>query len=189
MDFYMTVRKATVAPVLADCFLAVVWFCRREIFSGAGQLLYSLAFLGLLPLLAYPLQRFIPGVRNKGRAGQRILAMIFSFAGYLLGCAVNLLAGASDGLWVIYLLYLFSSLLILVLNKAFGLKASGHACGVFGPTLLLIYFGLYPAAAAGLTIAALVYTASIRTGRHTLPQLIGGSLVPCVIMAVLWALF
>lgn len=171
---------------MAVCFLLVTWFCRSDVFGSVGQLLGAVFFLGLFPLLAYPLQRLFPRFRSRGRAGQRILAMLFALAGYLLGMAYSLIFGAAQGVWVIYLAYFCSGLGIFLLNRLFGKKASGHACGVIGPTALFAYFGLYAAAAAGLGIAVLTCCASVRTGRHTVPQLIAGCLVPCVVMTAVW---
>ena len=44
-------------------------------------MLCGLLFLVVLPLLAYPLQKYIPHFKDSGRDGQRSLAMIFSAAG------------------------------------------------------------------------------------------------------------
>ncbi len=52
-----------------------------------------------------------------------------------------------------------------------------------GPVALLVHFRLYGFAAAGLAIALLSMIASRKTGRHTLPQLLGGGLIPwCVLL-------
>ena len=39
---------------------------------------------------------------------------------------------------IIYLEYLFCGITMLVFNKLFKLKASGHACGVIGPMLIIV---------------------------------------------------
>ena len=104
-------------------------------------------------------------------------------------CVLNFIFTASAGAWVIILEYLLSGVAIFVFNKAFKVKISGHACGVLGPVMLLCYFGLYIQALCGALITALVYIASLKTKRHTLPQLIGGSIVPIVVIAVLKLMF
>lgn len=73
--------------------------------------------------------------------------MIFSFAGYLL-----------------------------VFNKVFKLKASGHACGVIGPVLMMTYFKLYIPVAVCALFAIPVFIAGVHTKRHTMMQLLGGAL-------------
>ena len=111
--------------------------------------------------------------------------MIFAVAGYLLGCVSCLIFPTSPALRTVYLEYLLCGIVLLLVNKVFRRKASGHACGVTGPVLLLLYFGLYPQAAAGAALTVLTWIASIRTGRHTLPQLLAGSLISLAAMAVL----
>ena len=65
--------------------------------------------------------------------------------------------------------------MLLLLNKVFHFKASGHACSTTAPTVLLAWqlspWVLIPCAA----LIAAVYVSSIRLGRHTLPQLAAGS--------------
>lgn len=187
--FFMAIRRICVAPVVAAGLLTVLAFSRFEIFSGAVQLILGYVFLGVLPILAYPLQRFIPHYKNAGRPGQRSLAMIFAVLGYILGCVFCLIFPATTGLWVIYLQYLLCGIAIFLFNKAFKLKISGHACGIVGPVMLLIYFGQYIAAAVGVIIAALVFIASVKTKRHTPWQLFGGTVVPIAVIALLWLIF
>ena len=188
-DFCMTVRVLTVAPIMASAFLICMLIHRFEAFTNIWQWLYYLLFIGLFPLLAYPLQKYIPHFKTEGRHGQRILAMIFAVTGYILCCVLNFIFTASAGAWVIILEYLLSGVSIFVFNKALKAKISGHACGVLGPVMLLCYFGLYIQALCGALITALVYIASLKTKRHTLPQLIGGSIVPIVVIAVLKLMF
>ncbi|MGN1319531.1 MAG: hypothetical protein ACI4U6_00290 [Acutalibacteraceae bacterium] len=183
------IRKITTPPILATAFLLVLYFIQPYVFRSVWQLICGILFLGVLPILGYPLQKYIPYFKDKGREGQRILAMIFSVAGYLLGIITVAFAKASAELYVIYLEYLLSGIVILLLNKIFHFKASGHACGILGPVALLCYFGLYIEALCGLLITVLVYFSSLKTKRHTLPQLIGGSIVPIVVIAVLKLIF
>lgn len=188
MKFYHRIRIVTAAPFLAFCLLIVLGFRRPEIFSDSGQWLLGLLFLGVLPLLGYPLQRYLPHFKDAGRPGQRILAMLFAALGYILGCITLGVTGGTVGLWLLYLEYLLSGLVLLLLNKGFHLTASGHACGAMGPVALLVHFRLCGFAAVGLAIALLSMVASRKTGRHTLPQLLGGGLIPwCVLLLLeLW---
>ncbi len=74
-------------------------------------------------------------------------------------------------------------------NKGCKLKISGHACGIAGPVALLFYFGLYVQAVVGILLTVPVYISSLKTKRHTLPQLIGGSLVPIAAILILKLIF
>ena len=108
--------------------------------------------------------------------------MIFAVSGYVLGITVGLLAHAPKETILIYLEYLLSGMMILLFNKCFHRKISGHACGIFAPIVLFIYFNLYICAAIGIAIAVFVYISSLQTKRHTLPQLVGGSIVPFAVL-------
>lgn len=184
-SFYMAIRKITVAPILATVMLIAVMLLLPDVFQSTFTFVLCLLFLSLLPLLAYPLQKYIPAYRDKGREGQRSLAMIFAVAGYILGMIAGLLTHAPKETLIIYLVYLLSGMSIFLFNKCFHRKISGHACGVFAPIGLFLYFRLYACAAVGCILAVFVYIASLQTKRHTLPQLIGGSLVPVVVLLLI----
>lgn len=185
---FKVIRKLTVPPVFAATLLITVFCTHADYFGAWWQLLVALVLLCAVPTLAYPLQRFIPGYRDRGREGQRSLAMIFSFAGYLLGVAVAFIFRAPLELKLIYLEYFLCGVGMILINKVFKIKASGHACGIVGPVIMLSYFGLYiPAALIGILLILPVFIASVRTKQHTVPQLIGGSAIPAVVLAVLLA--
>ncbi len=179
------IRKITIPPVFATLLSVTVYVFHRKYFGSIWQLLLAILFLAVLPTLAYPLQRFIPKFKDKGRDGQRTLAMIFSFVGYLAGTTVAFALSTPTELKVIYLEYLFCGICILIFNKLFHLKVSGHTCGIVGPVLLFVYFKLYIAAAIGALLIIPVFISSIRTKRHTAWQLIGGSLIPAAVLCVI----
>lgn len=178
------IRKVTVPPVFAIALLCSVYFIHPASIGSVWQLVAGIIFLAGLPLLAYPLQKYIPHFKDKGRDGQRNLAMLFSFIGYLLGTVVTLLQNATVELKIIYLEYLFCGISMLVLNRCFKLKASGHACGVVGPVLMMIYFRLYIPAAICALFTIPVFISSIQTKRHTPAQLVGGSIIPLAMLAI-----
>lgn len=186
---FFIIRKITVAPIMAAVMLIVVQVCRPEVFGSTAAFICSILFLTILPLMGYPLQKYIPKYKDAGRKGQRELAMIFAVLGYILGCVSILFLKQDNALWVVYLEYLLSGLAILVFNKVFHVKMSGHACGVIGPVALLLYFKLYGAAVVGAAAACLVYLASLKTKRHTGWQLVGGSVIPLVVMGMLTLFF
>lgn len=172
---YKIIRVATVPPIMASALFIILGAYRT---LGLVDTLLGILFLGILPILSYPLQRFIPYYKDKGREGQRNLAIIFSVVGYILGCVLALIFDAPLNTVVfIYLDYLISGVLIAVFNKLFHLKASGHACGIVGPVAMLIYWGLYIPAAVGAVLTVFVFISSIKMKRHTFLQLVGGSAI------------
>jgi hypothetical protein len=184
-DIWKAIRIMTAAPILAMASLALLWIHRRNVFSNVLQLWALIACLGLLPLMAYPLQRFIPHFKDQGRIGQRYLAMIFAVGGYILSILVCALSNASRSIWFFCLEYLLSGIIIILFNKAFQLKISGHICGVVGPMLLLIQNGLWPAFPIGCIILVLVAIASLKTNRHTIMQIVGGGVASLLAFVIL----
>lgn len=184
--FTKTVRVLTVAPIMALATLITLWLLVPSVFDGRmGLFLLAILFLTVLPLLAYPLQPLIPGFKGKGREAQRNLAMLFAVGGYILGCITNLFLDAPPQLWLVYLEYLLSGLVILILNKVFHLRASAHACGVAGPAVMLAYFGVYAALIVGAVLYAAAFWASIMMKRHTWQQYLGGTVVPIMVLIIL----
>lgn len=182
--FYF-IRKITVPPVFAMALLIVIYFIQPSIFTSVGQLICGIFFLGILPILGYPLQKYILYFKKKGREGQRSLAMIFCVTGYLIGTFTVFATNASSELCIIYLEYLCSGIIMIVFNKGFHLRASGHACGIVAPVLLFIYFNMFiPAVIGGLFVIP-VLISSLKTKRHTMPQLLGGCLISAVCLIVI----
>jgi hypothetical protein len=177
------VRVLTVAPLMALLMLTILYFRDPAIFGGILYYILSVVFLTVFPLLAYPLQPLFRAFRGKGREGQRTLAIYFAVAGYIGGCLAAALFGAPKGVWVIFLCYLASGALVLLVNKLLHFKASGHACGVTGPFILLLYFGR-TAGFLGIPLLALVWASSIAMKRHTALQLLGGSAIPLLALTI-----
>lgn len=182
-------RKITVPPVFAALLLITVYIAFPDGIGSVWHLLGAIFFLTVLPLLAYPFQKYIPKFRDRGREGQRSLAMLFSFTGYAVGTIVAYIASAPARLKMIYLEYLLCGIAMLVINKAFHLKASGHACGIVGPVAMLCFFGLLIPAVVGTAIIVPVFLSSIKTKQHTLPQLMGGSAIPLAVLLILMPFF
>ena len=174
--FAKFIRIISLAPIVAFVLISLVFFLRPGSFDVI-QYALGIVFLSVLPLLAYPLQKCFPAFRDKGREGQRNLAMIFAVAGYISGIICALCTGVRGVLLVIYFTYLFSGLLIVLFNKGFKIKASGHACGVAGPVAVSIVM-LGPWWYFGLAFLVLVFWACLRLKRHTVSQLIIGSSIP-----------
>lgn len=186
-DLPKLIRILTLAPVVAFAALTLLYVYRPAMFGGAPHYAMALLFLAVFPLLAYPLQPFLPKFRDAGRRGQRKLAIIMAVVGYILGVLYALYVRAGHELLLVYLGYLLSGSLIALFNKTFAIRASGHACGVAGPiAFLYVFFG--PCALWGLIVLALVYWASLRMKRHTLSQLLWGSVLPVGAVWLSWML-
>lgn len=169
-------RILTIPPILVTALLAVIFFTRSTTFRGTIDFVAAVVCLALIPALAYPLQPIIPGFKGKGRDGQRALAFVTSSVGYIIGFSYALISRATDEFKFIVTAYLLSVVLLLVFNKLFHLKASGHACGVLGPLLFAVYFMGWVWAIPCAVIAAAVVWSSVALGRHTPSDLcLGGA--------------
>jgi hypothetical protein len=186
---YKIARILTLAQILAAFSHAMLYIYRPDVYPTGWHFAYMVFYLGVLPMLAYPLQPVVPHFKKKGRDGQRTLAMIFALVGYVFCLVTCALTKASADMWLICLEYLISGVLIFVFNKVFHIKLSAHGCGSAGPIFLLLYFGLYMPAAIMAALTVLAYVSSVKMKRHTVPQLIGGSLVSILLLGVLILFF
>lgn len=183
-------RKIARPPIFAVAFLLTVFLTDKESIGSVWQLIGGIVTLGILPILGYPLQKYIPHFRDKGREGQRSLAMIFCFVGYLLGTLIAVFTNAPEPLLMIYLCYLSCGIGMLIFNKIFHLKASGHACGITGPVFaMLLYFRLYVPALIGAFLTVAVFASSVQTKEHTVRQLLGGTAIAAVCITALTVRF
>lgn len=171
------VRIITLAPIMAFLALTILYLVKPYVFRGQYNYIITIVFLTIFPLLAYPLQPFIPSFKDQGRDGQRKLAIVAAVVGYVLGIVYAVAFSHSSDLLLIYLMYLVSGLVILVTNKIIKIKASGHACGVVGPVVYLWHFIGRWAALGGVFLVA-VYWASLKMKRHTWAELALGSIIP-----------
>jgi len=163
-------RKIARPPIFAVAFLLVIYVVDPAWVGSIRQLLGGILTLGVLPILGYPLQKYIPHFRDKGREGQRSLAMIFCFVGYLLGTLIAVFTGAPEPLLMLYLCYL--------------------SCGITGPVFALcMYFHLYVPALIGALLTVLVFASSVKTKEHTAPQLLGGTAIAAVCISTLTVIF
>ena len=167
------IRILTIAPIMAAVMLAVIYAARPEQIGGAMNFIMSLVFLTLLPILSYPLQPVIPHFKHQGREGQRNLAIISANIGYIAGIIYALIAHTPQELLILFLTYFLSGLLIVLFNKVFKIRASGHACGIAGPIAILAYY-ISPWALAGSLLLAAAWWASLNMKRHTVRELAVG---------------
>jgi hypothetical protein len=179
-----TIRVLTIPPMLVSVLLTVIFLTRDSVFRGVGDLIAAIMCLAVIPTLAYPLQPFIPGFRGRGRSGQRALAFVTSAVGYVVGFLYAFLSGANAEFKFIVTAYLVSVVMLLIFNKLFHFKASGHACGVLGPLLFAVYFMGWMWAIPCTVAAIAVVWSSINLSRHTLKELCLGGMCAMVAFAV-----
>lgn len=177
------IRVITIAPVMALLLLLALYITRPQYFGGLLNFLLAVLFLSVFPVLAYPIQPLVPGFRRKGREGQRSLAIWMSGIGYLLGIITAAFMAVPRQMWLIYLTYFLCGLLIILFNKVFKVKASGHMCGIAGPLFASVCL-IGPLAAFGLIIWAVVYRASRRMQRHSNLELLIGTAIPALSLLI-----
>ena len=91
-----TIRIITLAPIMALIAISLLFALRPGEFYGAANYAVAILCLTVLPLLAYPLQPYIPRYKDQGRAGQRRLAIVMAVVGLRLhGVAVGVVPGAA----------------------------------------------------------------------------------------------
>ena len=174
--FAKTVRVATVPPLLVTSLLIVLYYGRPDIFRGIADLIAGIAFLAVIPTLAYPLQPFIPGFKGKGRSGQRKLAFITSGLGYVGGMIYALAGGVTHQLLIVFGSYFLSVIALTVFNAVLKRKASGHSCGVVGPLIFTVYFLGWGWLIPCVILAAAVVWSSLALKRHTSSDMFLGGL-------------
>ena len=180
--FAKMIRVLTVPPLMAlaafSSFLFVDGF-----YKNIGEYFAAVGFIALLPLCAYPLQLVIPPFKSQGREGQRNLAFIMCNLGYIFSVIYAIIFNAGKPVTVMLITYLLSGMTLLLVNKLFKFKASGHSCGLFGPLAAIAYFVSPYALPAGIIIGLLALWSSVYMKRHTVGHFIVGGLIP-----VLWLL-
>ena len=183
------VRVVCVPPVMVGILLVLLFTLRDDVFANVTEMVASMLGLTILPILAYPVSALIPTIRKKGREGQRSLAMYFSTIGYVGVFVYGLIAHVGTGLMHIYAGYLFSVIIILIGNKVFKVRISGHACSVSGPTVYSAYFLGIWGIIVGVFCWAAILWASLVMKRHTFKEFILGTLTCLFSFAVGWLIF
>lgn len=183
------VRIVCVPPVMVGILLVLLFTLRDDVFANVTEMVVSLLGLTVFPVLAYPLSFMIPALRKKGREGQRSLAMYLSTMGYVAVFIYGLIARVGTGLMHIYAGYLFSVVIILIGNKVFKVRISGHACSVSGPTVYSAYFLGIWGIIVGVFCWAAILWASLVMKRHTFKEFILGTLTCLLSFAVGWLIF
>lgn len=177
----------TLVPIMAA--LTSTWLFTVDKTGFENKLMWYMAtlfFLTFLPISAYPLKHLFPAVLAQGRSGERKLAFIMAVAGYVIGTIACIVFRAPKLVMRIFLGYLFSGGVLAFINKVVRLKASGHACGVSGPLMLLIY-SVGAKAWWIFLLIPVVFWARLQLGRHTYSELFAGTAVG--VFSTLMAIF
>ena len=182
--FAKFIRAISIPPAWVSLLLLILYLFRPDVFNNIYELLFSLLFLVVLPIAAYPLQPMIPKYRDNKREGQRNLAFILSFFGYIFAILYGTIARTTIELFFIFITYFLSVIMLLLFNKLIKFRVSAHACGLFGPMILLIFFIGWQVIIPCSFLFGLMCWASLALKRHTVRELIGGSLSCAIALAV-----
>lgn len=178
------VRCITVPPVMITALLLILYFRRADTFHNTADLLMLILLLGIVPALAYPLQKLLPRYKSSGREGQRALAFLFSLLGYLSALIWSIRCRSGQAILLICLTYCISVILLTICNKVFHIRSSGHACSQTAPMIFLICFISWKTLLPCTLLAALVVWASLTLRRHTVTDLLSGAFV-CILSFIL----
>lgn len=182
------IRIITVPPIMVTILIIILSMTRKDIFRNETEIVLSIIFLGIIPVLAYPLQPLVPGFKGKGREGQRSLAFILTLVGYVFAAVMGYLIGVGDNLQLIYMTYVMSAVLLTVMNRILHIRASGHVCSVTGPLIFLIYFTGWKALLPCMAVGAGSIWSSLKLKRHTARELTMGSLICIISFGCAWVL-
>ena len=75
----------TVVPIIAFFTILLIYIHHTKYFFGIEWFIYSIIFLTIIPILAYPIHRIIPAFKREGRKSERKLAFIFAVISYVIG--------------------------------------------------------------------------------------------------------
>jgi hypothetical protein len=178
------IRTVTVPPVMVCILLIILYFTKDGIISGHTELIISILLLGIVPLLSYPLSMLIPAWKRKGREGQRSLAFILNFVGYLAALVYGLAAHVTRDMMLIYLTYFISVFVLTIFNKLIKIRASGHSCCITGPLVLMVYFIGWKSVLPCAVLFVFIIWASLTLKRHMPKDLAWGGVTAVIAFAV-----
>lgn len=175
----------TVPPVLITGMLITLTVSLDNFCSSAAEMTLAIVLLGLVPVLAYPIQRLLPS-RGEVREEQRNMAFVLTFTGYLTALICSVVGNCGRQLQYIIVSYFISMSLLVFFNKVLHVRASGHACSVTGTLYFLSFFLGARAVIPCVCIAAAVVWSSLRLKRHTIQEIFWGAAVcmPCILASV-----
>lgn len=180
--FAKIIRVLTAPPIFAALLCVFLYLLLPGSFASPVHFGLALGFLTALPLLAYPIAALVPALRQKGRDGERNLAVILSVVGYVGGFLFALLFDGAAAELVLYGTYVLSGVGIGI-GTLTGFKISGHASGCSGPLAMLAVF-VSPWFLCGYLLLPVIFWASRCLGRHSARQLLAGTALPVLAMVL-----
>ncbi len=175
--FYKLIRVISIPPIVVSIMILIL---RINNYLTNLEALLLFIFLGLIQLIAYPISYLIPFFKKQGREGQRTLAFYIGIIGYSIGLIYAICAELPFKLEIIYFTYFNSIIILTFINKVLKVRASGHLTSITGPLVGLTYFMgpllIIPSAIFYL----LVFVSSLKLKRHTVKEMILGTLVVLV---------
>ena len=183
------IRIITVPPLLALLLITYLYFGATGYFNMPVEAVIMAFCIVICPLIAYPVCFFVPSLRRLGREKERSTAFITTTVGYVFLLPFIFFAGITDKLAIICLTYVLSVVFLLIFNKIIGLRASGHACGVFGPLLVFIYAGGAYMVIPVIILSAMTIWSSLVLGRHSVSELVLSALCSTVAFIVSFLIF
>ena len=180
------IRVITIPPFMVAILLTLLYFL-DDVFPSTLDFVLELFFLAIVPVLAYPVQKLIPRLAKGGRKTQRNMAFVFSFVGYGGAVVCSILRNAIPNLLYVSVVYFGSVVLLTLLNCLTPWHASGHACSISGPILLICLFIGNFAILGGVLLFLAALWASLHMKRHTLLEF--GLGVLCAFLSALITYF
>lgn len=171
------IRIITVPPLLVAALIITLYFRCPYIFRNGTDYAAALVFLGLFPIMVYPIWAFVPKLKEKGRREQRKLAFIGTLIGYTFAFLYGELNGAVPELKLIFRTYFIAAWFLTFTNKVLKKRASGHACSVVSPTLFLYSFVGWDTLPVCILIIAASFWGSITLKRHKPMESLGGGII------------
>ena len=65
------IRVLSVPPVMVSVLILIIAFCKESTFRKTREIGIMIVLRGCVPVVAYGLQRILPGFKEQGREGQR----------------------------------------------------------------------------------------------------------------------
>ena len=183
------IRIITIPPLLALLLMLYLYFGTSGYFSSISELIIVGVCIVIVPTLGYPVCFAVPKLRALGREGERKMAFVMTGLGYALLVIPTVFCGFSEKLKIVCVTYVLSVIMLIFFNKCLKVKASGHACGVFGPLLVFVYVGGVMMLAPCTVLLALTVWSSVKLGRHTPTELFLGGACSAISLAVSMILF
>ena len=156
-------------PVVAIFSFSMLYFFKQGL-HNLNLLLISVIFIGIIPLFAWTYLIKHPGDYE----GERKLSFILDIISYPIGFVILAIESLHNTYTALSLSYLLNVIFLIVINKFFKYKASGHGAGIAGPAAALtIGFGLR--GALSFLFLAPVFYCKIKLKDHTFMQLLAGA--------------